>query len=144
VNAPQRYAGLRTIAVILQVLAWVVLVLGVVGFLWLLLSGPSWPGLRVGNRNLTGLLFLPFVLTAFFQWFILGSVLKLLTDLEQNTRLNSMGLERLIAMSQEANRPAAASQPVARVTPPPLSPETIPPPLRGQTEVKTPTAEISS
>lgn len=134
-NAPHRYAGLRTIAVILQVLAWVVLVLGVVGFLWLLVSGPGWPGLRVGNRNLTGLLFLPFVLAAFFQWYILGSVLKLLTDLEQNTRLNSMGLERLIAMSQEANKPAAAPQTVTRITPPPLPPEAIAPPIRGQTEV---------
>ena len=131
-NAPQRYAGLRTIALILQVLAWVVLALGVIGFLWLLISGPVWPGLSVGGRNWTGILFLPFVLMAFFQWFILGSVLKLLTDLEHNTRLNSMGLERLIAMSQEANAAAAAPAPapqvVVQAAPPPPPPMMAPPP----------------
>lgn len=162
-NAPQRYAGLRTIALILQVLAWVVLALGIIGFLWLLFSGPKWPGLTAGGRNWTGLLFLPFVLMAFFQWFILGSVLKLLTDVEHNTRANTLGLERLIAMSQEVNKAAPAPQmkqpevsqpavavqappPIVVPPPPPVSlpevvaplPETIAPPSASQTEVAPP------
>lgn len=156
-NAPQRYAGLRTIALILQVLAWIVLALGVIGFLWLLMKGPTWPGLTVGSLNLTGVLFLPFALMAFFQLFILGGVLKLLTDLEQNTRLNSMGLERLIAMSQEANKPAPAPAPppAVRVAPPPPlpeppsvaaapPPEAIAPPVVSQTSVMEPPAEAGN
>lgn len=162
-NAPKRYAGLRAIALVLQVLAWVVLALGVIGFLWLFISGPTWPGLTAGGRNWTGLLFLPFVLMAFFQWFIVGSVLKLLTEVEQNTRANNLGLERLIAMSQEVNKAAQAPQmkqpevkqpevvvqappPVVVPPPPPVSPpdtvapppETISPPSASQTEVTPP------
>jgi hypothetical protein len=81
-NIPRNYNLLRLIASILKVLAWVALVLAVIGIIVALAA------------NLPGVLKLVGVVTAllvgigwFVQLYAFGSILALLVDIETNTRM---------------------------------------------------------
>jgi hypothetical protein len=131
VDVPRKYTGIRTIGAVLLVLSWVVLAISVIFALWVLMAGREWPGLRAGGRNWTGFLLLPFGISLFLQWFVIGSVLKLMTELEHNTRVNVAYLERLLETVQKSARMAetAAVSTPALTTPVPAVPPPPPPPV---------------
>ncbi|MGQ9492004.1 MAG: hypothetical protein ACUVR4_12520 [Anaerolineae bacterium] len=88
-NVPRKYGLLRAIAFILKLLAWLVLLAGIIGGFAGLLGGSP----LARNFNLpealpiiggAGLLFLCVVW--FVQLFAFGSILSLLIDIEENTR----------------------------------------------------------
>lgn len=132
-DVPRRYTGIRTIGAILLVLSWVVLAISLIVAFWVLMAGREWPGLRAGGRNWTGFLLLPFGISLFLQWFVIGSVLKLMTELEHNTRVNVAYLERLLEAAQKSSgtAPAAggASVSAPATTPVPVVPPPPPPPV---------------
>jgi hypothetical protein len=129
VDVPRRYTGIRTIGAILLVLSWVVLAISLLFAFWVLIAGRDWPGLRAGGRNWTGFLLLPFGLSLFLQWFVIGSVLKLMTELEHNTRVNVAYLERLLEAAQQSAGAASAAQAPSMPAPPLTTPvPAVPPP----------------
>lgn len=133
-DVPRRYTGIRIIGAILLILSWVVLAISLLFAFWVLMAGRDWPGLRAGGRNWTGFLLLPFGLSLFLQWFVIGSVLKLMTELEHNTRVNVAYLERLLETAQKAAGTISAEQAPAVLTSPlttpvPAVPPPPPPPL---------------
>ncbi len=88
-NVPRKYGLLRAIAFILKLLAWLVLLAGIVGGLVGLLGGAAF----ARNVNLPAAL--PIIGSAglmfacviwFVQLFAFGSILSLLIDIEENTR----------------------------------------------------------
>jgi hypothetical protein len=89
-NVPRRYGLLRLIAFLLKFIAWVILVIGLLGAVGLgLLSA------RAGNQTgilaalpLAGTVALPILgIVWWVQFFAFGSILSLLIDIEENTRL---------------------------------------------------------
>ena len=88
-NVQRKYGLLRAIAFILKLLAWLVLVAGIIGGLAGLLGGSAF----ARNVNLpealpligsAGLMFVCVIW--FVQLFAFGSILSLLIDIEENTR----------------------------------------------------------
>lgn len=132
-DVPRKYTGIRIIGALLLVLSWVVLAISLIVAFWVLMAGREWPGLRAGGRNWTGFLLLPFGISLFLQWFVIGSVLKLMTELEHNTRVNVAYLERLLETAQKSSgtAPAAggASVSAPAPTPVPVVPPPPPPPI---------------
>lgn len=128
-DVPRRYTGIRTIGAILLVLSWVVLAISLIIAFWVLMAGREWPGLRAGGRNWTGFLLLPFGISLFLQWFVIGSVLKLMTELEHNTRVNVVYLERLLEAAQKSSGMAPSAGTAAGSVPAPSTPvPAVPPP----------------
>lgn len=127
-DVPRRYTGIRTIGAILLVLSWVVLAISLIVAFWVLMAGREWPGLRAGGRNWTGFLLLPFGISLFLQWFVIGSVLKLMTELEHNTRVNVAYLERLLEAAQKSSGTAPAAGGASVSAPAPTSVPVVPPP----------------
>lgn len=89
-SVPQKYGLLRVIAFILKLLAWVVLVAGLVGLIVLLIafaaSGGSQPAWMRAVAA-AGLLAVPIAAIVWFvQLFAFGSIISLLIDIEENTR----------------------------------------------------------
>ena len=87
-NALQGYGLLRVIARVFKFLAWVILVLGIVGLIVALVSlgGAGDPLLRVIWT--VGAILLPVMAISWFvQFYAIGSVLSLLLDIEENTRV---------------------------------------------------------
>lgn len=127
-DVPRRYTGIRTIGAILLVLSWVVLAISLIVAFWVLMAGREWPGLRAGGRNWTGFLLLPFGISLFLQWFVIGSVLKLMTELEHNTRVNVAYLEQLLEAAQKSSGTAPAAGGASVSAPAPTSVPVVPPP----------------
>ena len=95
-NTPQKYGLLWTIAWLLKALAWVALVVGIVGTIVALVSlgGTGDPLLRGGWT--AGAILLPLIgISWFIQLYAIGGVLSLLIEIEQNTRaLAARGTEQ--------------------------------------------------
>jgi hypothetical protein len=81
-NTSDKYKLLRTIAFILQLLAWLALAVGVIGALIALLAGIP------GALKLVGLVTALLVGIGWFvQLYAFGGILSLLADIEENTGL---------------------------------------------------------
>jgi hypothetical protein len=86
-DVPRRYGLLRVIALILKVVAWVVLVAGIIG----LIAGLGAAG-NVAEPTLKSLASLgawamPVLAVVWFiQLYAFGSIISLLIDVEENTR----------------------------------------------------------
>jgi protein-S-isoprenylcysteine O-methyltransferase Ste14 len=84
-NVPRKYGLVRAIAFVLKLIAVIVLVLGIVGFVGSLLWGnqvalPRW-------ATVGGALAAPLAaLLIFVQLYAFGSILSLLVKIEENTR----------------------------------------------------------
>ena len=89
-NVTRKYGLLRAIATILKVLAWVVLIAGIVGVVaGLGAAGGMGAEMGVLKSLLTvGSWVLPVLAIVWFiQLFAFGSIIALLIDIEENTRL---------------------------------------------------------
>jgi len=85
-DVPRRYGLLRAVAVVLKVVAWIVLIAGIVAGIFSLLSvgGSSTPLPR--TLWVAGIILGPLLsLLWFVQLYAFGSVLSLLIDIERNT-----------------------------------------------------------
>lgn len=83
-NVPRRYGGLRVLGTILIVVGIIVVMLGLIGGL-VLLTGNFWPGYNQGF-NMVGWGPLLLGLANGIPLLVLGSLLRLLTDVEYSAR----------------------------------------------------------
>ncbi len=124
-DVPKKYSGLRFLALIIKIIAWIVLIFSIVVAVWFWMQGSKVAGLRVGNQNWTGALLLPFGLYTFIQLYIIGSLISLFADVEYNTRANATATARLITLMDKMEQRMTKSVPAVVATPPPPPP---PPP----------------
>ena len=85
-NVPRKYGLLRAIGTIMKVLAWIILVVGIVAAIVGLISLGSSTGL---TRSLAyaGVIGAPLLSIVWFvQLYAFGSILSLLIDIEESTR----------------------------------------------------------
>jgi hypothetical protein len=120
-----KYAGLRFLALLIKIVAWLALIGSIVVAIWFWLQGDKVMGLRVGGQNWTGVLFLPFGIYTFIQLYIIGSLISLSTDVEYNTRANATATAHLISLMEKMEQRADKSAAPVIATPPPPPP---PPP----------------
>ena len=87
-NVPQKYGVVRGIAFVLKLLAWIALVAGLGSALAIAVSGATGANSLVDTIRSLGMVVGPLVgIVWFVQLFALGSVLSLLVDIEEHTRL---------------------------------------------------------
>lgn len=84
-SVPQRHGGLRFLGLLLMIWGIIVIVLGLVGGL-VMLFGNFWPGYNQGI-NMVGLGPVGLALCNGLPPLVLGAVLRLLTDVDYNSRL---------------------------------------------------------
>lgn len=86
-NASRKYGLLRAIAFVLKVLAWIVLAVGLIGMLVSLVRTGSPDPLGRALASLAAIILPITGIVWFVQLFAIGSILSLLVDIEENTRL---------------------------------------------------------
>ncbi len=154
-DVQRKYAGLRFLALLFIILAWIALIASIVFSVWFWFQDytvrimdfaafrvPNWTGFTLS---------LPFGIFTFLYLFIIGNVLTLLSDLEYNTRANATAVAQLItAMEQMRGRESAqpAASAVSRTPPPPPPPPPVEemeptPPAQETQPVIPPTAKTS-
>jgi hypothetical protein len=137
----RKYAGLRFLALLIKIVAWLALIFSVVVAIWFWIQGEKVAGLRLGGRNWTGVLFLPFGIYTFIQLYIIGSIISLFTDVEYNTRANATATANLISLMEKMEQRMAKSAPAVIATPPPPPP---PPPAPDEpAQSTTPTEQMT-
>jgi hypothetical protein len=112
-----RYRGLRIIGLIAIVLGWIVLIVGLIVALVFLTRPAGSAGVWLNGSNLTGMLILPLVLLTVVQLFVTGSVLKLLVELEHNTRVNTQTLEGITRLVDAKVKAATESSGTVNTSP---------------------------
>jgi hypothetical protein len=86
-DVPRKYGLLRVIATILKVLAWIVLVVGIVVAIFALLSVGRTSGIVAQVVSYVGVIGAPLLCIVWFvQLYAFGSILSLLIDIEESTR----------------------------------------------------------
>jgi len=120
-----KYAGLRFLALLINIVAWLVLIGSIAVAVWFWLQGDQIAGLRYGGQNWTGVAFLPFGILTFVQLYIVGSLIMLFTSVEYNTRANATATASLIAIVKKLEMQNKSHVTPAIDTPPPPPP---PPP----------------
>lgn len=105
-----RYSALRTIGTLALILAWVILILGVLAAIG------SWIGLnnlldamnlQAGGVAFGGAIWILIVaILGFLQWYVLGKVLHLLVDVDDTT----------LGISQQVQEPVPTAQPGAEIS----------------------------
>ncbi len=142
-DVQRKYAGLRFLALLFIILAWIALIASIAFSVWFWFQDYTvrimdFAAFRVPNW--TGITFsLPLGIFTFLYLFIIGNVLTLLSDLEYNTRANATAVAQLIT-AIEHMRGRESAQPAATAvshTPPPPPP---PPPVE-EMEPTPPTQE---
>lgn len=116
-----RYPVLRTIAILYLIVAAVTAIAGIVGFVWALARGPAIYGFGQvpaawGGRISAGLEILVTTFFACLAMLVVAEVIKLLIDVEHNTRTSAMALA------------ARAEQVLPSATMAPMPAETVVPP----------------
>jgi hypothetical protein len=133
-NVRRKYAGLRFLALLIKIIAWLALIFSIAIAIWFWVEGEQIAGLRFAGRNWTGVLFLPFGIYTFIQFYIFGSILSLFTDVEYNTRANATATAQLISLMEKMEtRLERVAAPVISTPPPPP-----PPPAPDETEQSQP------
>jgi len=100
-NGSSKYRILRIIALIIQVYAWVILALGVIGALILLLNGQNmFAGLWANGLNMLWIVALFAGVVNFVQVYIVSALLVMVADIADNTVANNKALEQLTRLAQ--------------------------------------------
>ena len=123
-DTPRKYTVLRIVAIIIQVLAWIVLVGGVIlTLVWFFNAQNMFAGIWVDGLNLIGLIFLVIGASNFIPLYFVSNVLLALCDIEQNTRANSTAIEQLVKLAQSAEAARLSSAaPKTAIPPAPSTP----------------------
>lgn len=97
----KKYTALRVIATIYKVIAWITLVLGVIGFIISIVTGSlaGIKGIRYGFGGgfiglLSGVGILIYCIIAFLGLLALSEAIYVVLDIEENTRKTAMMLEK--------------------------------------------------
>jgi hypothetical protein len=123
----RKYAGLRFLALLIKIVAWLALIGSIAVAIWFWVQGDKVMGLRWGGRNWTGALFLPFGIYTFIQLYIIGSLISLFTDVEYNSRANATATAHLISLMEKMEqRTDKSAAPVIATPPPPPPPPPAP------------------
>lgn len=85
-DVPQKYGLLRAIAFILKLIAWIILIVAIIGGFMLMINLGSGPGTWIG------LSVMAIGAIAFLEFYGLGSVLTVLVDIERDTRAAALQL----------------------------------------------------
>jgi len=141
-DVPRKYTGLRFLALLIKIVAWLALILSIVGAFWVWWQGSNVPGLHIAGRNWTGMFFLPFGIYTFIQLYIFGSILSLFTDVEYNTRANATANARLISLMEKMEQRMERTAMPAVTTPPPPPPPPVPEESSVEPAPATPTEEL--
>lgn len=114
----KRFTALRIIGTVLKVLAWVILVFGVIGAILMLLAGlglggqQELPGLGRTGGLLGGLaMFLAVLISAivaFLFYYAAGEAVYLLLAIEENTRRTAYFFQQQVSARQASYPPPAA------------------------------------
>ena len=95
-NVPSRYGLLRVVGWLLRILALVILIACIVGAIWISNNIPP-PGSGIN-------ILVPIVIVVgianFIGWWVRGSMLNLLDDVEQRTRANAQAIERVMRLTE--------------------------------------------
>jgi len=122
-NVRRKYTGLRFLALLIKIVAWLILILSIAAAVWFWLNGDQIAGFRAFGKNWTGVLLLPFGIYTFIQLYIIGSLLSLLADVEYNTRANATATAKLISLMEKMDgKLERVSTPVISTPPPPPPP----------------------
>ena len=143
-NVRRKYAGLRFLALLIKIAAWLILILSIAAAVWFWMKGVQVAGLRVAGRNLTGILILPFGIYTFIQLYIVGSLLSLLADMEYNTRANATATAKLFSLMEKMESRMEKISTPAISTPPPPPPPPVPDDAVQIAPPVTPTEQLSA
>jgi len=121
-----KYAGLRFLALLINVVAWLVLIGSIALAIWFWIQGEKIAGLRYDGQNWTGIVLLPFGILTFVQLYIVGSLIMLFTSVEYNTRANATATARLIALVKKLEKQKESRVTSAIAPPPPPPPPPAP------------------
>jgi len=106
-ETPRKYRALRWIGIIASVAAWLVAVIGLIGLIWVLSNvGPNWA------RTLLVVLVLLWGVSTFLSFFVRGTVLLLLSDLEQQARVNAQTVDQMSSLLQNAKTTVTPAAPM--------------------------------
>jgi len=134
----RKYSGLRFLALVIKIIAWLALIISIGLAIWFWIQGDKVAGLQFGGQNWTGVFLLPFGIYTFIQLYIIGSLISLFTDMEYNTRANATATGRLITLMEKMEQRAASSEAAVVATPPPP-----PPPTDSQVGATPPTTQTT-
>lgn len=95
-NVPSRYGLLRVVGWLLRILALVILIACIVGAIWIS-NNTAFAG--SGGNIITPILIVVGIFN-FIGWWVRGSVLNLLDDVEQRTRANAQAIERVMRLTE--------------------------------------------
>ncbi|MCS7061859.1 MAG: hypothetical protein RMN25_11945 [Anaerolineae bacterium] len=127
-NVPRKDGVLRIVTIVYKVLAWIVLVVGVVGGLILLVAAQQiFAGIYIGGMNLIGLVVIVIGLVNFASLFITGATAEAAAEAEYVARVNQDMLEQLTRMIKSGEVKPASAEPVSLPTTAPARPASEPP-----------------
>lgn len=116
----RRFTALRVIGTVFKILAWITLILGLLGAIGMLivgftLSGPEGPlGLNVGGP-LAGIamffVVLIIAILSFLSLYAVGESVYLLLSIEENTRRSAYILQQQYTSAYQAGYPPSPSRP---------------------------------
>jgi len=99
---------LRVVALVIQILAWVILAVSVVLTLVVLLGAQSmFAGIWFDGLNLIGLVFLVWGISQFVPLYAVGVGLTLLANIADGTAANQAAIEQMVRQSQATALPPA-------------------------------------
>jgi hypothetical protein len=100
---------LRVVALVIQILAWVILAVSVILTLVVLIGGQSiFAGIWIDGMNWIGLGFLIWGISQFVPLYAVGAGLALLANISDNTSANTAAIEQMARQAQAATLPPAA------------------------------------
>ena len=106
-ETPRKYVALRWIGVLANVVAWLVAVIGLIALIWVLSNvGLAWA------RTLLVVLVVLWAVSNFLSFFVRGTVLLLLSDLERQARVNAQIVDQMRSLIQNAKTPVAPAAPM--------------------------------
>lgn len=106
-ETPRKYVALRWIGVLANVVAWLVAVIGLIALIWVLSNvGLAWA------RTLLVVLVVLWAVSNFLSFFVRGTVLLLLSDLERQARVNAQIVDQMRSLIQNAKTTVAPAAPM--------------------------------
>lgn len=122
----RKYAGLRFLALLIKIVAWLILIGSIAAAIWFWMQGDKVPGPLVGKNNWSGLVLLPLGIYGFLQLYVIGSLITLFTDIEYNTRANATASAHMVSVLNKMNKRSEKGATSVIATPPPPPPPPLP------------------
>ncbi len=130
-NVKRKYAGLRFLALLFEIIAWVALIASIAFTVWFWFQNYSIQILNFGVYRIPpwigAVLTLPMGILIFIQLYILSGLINVAVDIEYNTRANAMVSAQMMQhLAKRPARPKAPTRPAVSPPPPPPPPSPAP------------------